>query len=122
MNGEETREKPLYWLGRKLIEQRVAVMAVVLALTAFFAYQTWGLYQAGFVTSFGDLLPQTHPFMKVHNKYAGTFGGANNVMIMVEVKQGNIFNVDTLTRIYKMTEEVDKVYGVSIWPFRQRRQ
>src|SRR5262249_25943827 len=60
-----------------------------------------------------DLLPQTHPFMKVHNKYAGTFGGANNVMIMVEVKQGNIFDVDTLTRIYRMTEELDKVYGVN---------
>ncbi|HYC23980.1 MAG TPA: MMPL family transporter [Candidatus Bathyarchaeia archaeon] len=114
MNGEETREKPLYWLGRKLIEQRAAVMAVVFVLTGFFAYETYGLYQSGFVTSFGDLLPQTHPFMKIHNKYAGTFGGANNVMIMVEVKEGNIFNVDALTRIYKMTEALDaKVYGVN---------
>ena len=31
--------------------------------------------------------------MQIHNKYAGTFGGANNVMLMVEVKEGNIFNV-----------------------------
>jgi len=105
-------ETPLYWLGRKLIEARFPVMIGVFLVTSFFAYHTFKLYQAGFVTSFGDLLPQTHPFMKVHNQYAGTFGGANNVVVMVENENG-IFNVDTLTRIYRMTEEVDKVYGVN---------
>ncbi len=32
---------------------------------------------------------------------------------MVEVKDGNIFTVETLSRIYKMTEELDQVYGVN---------
>lgn len=113
MSPETQNEKPLYWLGRKLIEKRVPVMIGVFIVTAFFGYHTYKLYEAGFVTSFGDLLPQSHPFMKVHNKYAGTFGGANNVMVMVEVKDGNIFDVSTLTRIYQMTEEVDRVYGVN---------
>ncbi len=108
-----TTEKPLYWLGRKLIEQRVPVMIGVVLVTAFFGWHTYKLFQAGFVTSFGDLLPQTHEFMKVHNKYAGTFGGANNVMVMTEVKEGHIFTPETLTRIYRMTEELDKVYGVN---------
>jgi hypothetical protein len=109
----ETTEKPLYWLGRKLIEKRVPVMIGVFIVTAFFGYHTYQLFRAGFVTSFGDLLPQSHEFMKIHNKYAGTFGGANNVMVMVEVKDGHLFNVNTLTRIYRMTEELDKVYGVN---------
>ncbi len=113
MSPETENEKPLYWLGRKLIEKRVPVMIGVFIVTAFFGYHTYQLYKAGFVTSFGDLLPQTHPFMKVHNKYAGTFGGANNVMVMVEVKDGHIFDVETLTRIYQMTEEIDRVYGVN---------
>lgn len=108
-----TTEKPLYWLGRKLIEQRVPVMIGVFLVTAFFGWHTYKLFNAGFVTSFGDLLPQTHPFMQVHNKYAGTFGGANNVMVMTEVKEGHIFTPETLTRIYRMTEELDKVYGVN---------
>jgi len=108
-----TEEKPLYWLGRQLIEKRVAVMIGVFVVTAFFGWHTYKLFQAGFVTSFGDLLPQSHPFMQVHNKYAGTFGGANNVMVMVEVKDGHIFTPETLTRIYRMTEEIDKVYGVN---------
>ena len=108
-----TTETPLYWLGRKLIEKRFPVMILVFLTTAFFGWHTFKLYQAGFVTSFGDLLPQTHPFMSVHNKYAGTFGGANNVVVMIETKDGTIFNVDTLTRIYKMTEALDRVYGVN---------
>ena len=108
-----TTEKPLYWLGRKLIEKRVPVMIGVLLVTAFFGWHTYKLFNAGFVTSFGDLLPQTHEFMKIHNKYAGTFGGANNVMVMLEVKEGHIFTPETLTRIYRMTEELDKVYGVN---------
>ena len=108
-----TTEKPLYWLGRKLIEKRIPVMIGVLLVTGFFGWHTYKLFNAGFVTSFGDLLPQTHEFMKIHNKYAGTFGGANNVMVMAEVKEGHIFTPETLTRIYKMTEELDRVYGVN---------
>lgn len=113
MNPDTNAEKPLYWLGRKLIEVRFPVMVGVFIVTAFFGYHTYRLFQAGFVTSFGDLLPQTHEFMKIHNKYAGTFGGANNVMVMLEVKDGHIFTPETLTRIYRMTEELDKVYGVN---------
>ncbi len=108
----QPKESPLYWLGRKLIEKRIPVLIGVFLTTAFFAWHTWKLYESGFVTTFGDLLPQSHPFMKVHNEYAGSFGGANNVVIMVENEDG-IFNVDTLTRIYRMTEELDKVYGVN---------
>jgi uncharacterized protein len=106
-------EKPLEWLGRKLIEKRFPVMVMVFLVTGFFAYHAYQLYRAGFVTAFGDLLPQTHPFMKVHNEFAPTFGGANNVVIMLEVKEGNIFNPKTLTKIYEMTQEIDKIDGVN---------
>jgi predicted RND superfamily exporter protein len=107
---DEQDKRALYWLGEKLIDYRHPIMAIVLAITAVFAY--WS-FQLRLETSFGDLLPQTHPFIQIHNKYAGTFGGANNVQLMVEVKDGNIFNVPTLARIYKITEAVDQVYGVN---------
>ena len=45
-------------------------------VTALFAY--WG-FQLPLVTSFGDLLPQNHPYIQIHNKFSGTFGGANNI-------------------------------------------
>src|SRR5438128_6892070 len=103
-------KRALYWLGERLIDYRHPVMAVVLVVTAVFAY--WS-FQLQLATSFGDLLPQTHPFVQIHNKYAGTFGGANNIQLMVEVKDGDIFTVSTLDRIYKITEEMDRVYGVN---------
>ncbi|MGD0946129.1 MAG: MMPL family transporter [Candidatus Binatia bacterium] len=100
----------LYWLGDKLIDYRLPVSIVVILVTAMFAY--WGS-QLRLVTSFGDLLPQNHPYVKIHNKYSGTFGGANNINIMIQVKEGSIFNVDTLNKIWRMTEGLDKVYGVN---------
>ena len=40
-------------------------------------------------------------------------GGANNIQLMVEAREGDIFNVQSLVRIYKITEEMDRVYGVN---------
>ena len=100
----------LYWLGDKLIEYRHPVSIVVLLVTAMFAY--WG-FQLRLVTSFGDLLPQDHEYIKIHNRFSGSFGGANNIMIMLEVKDGTIFNPETLNKIWHMTEGLDKVYGVN---------
>jgi uncharacterized protein len=106
----EQDKRALYWLGERLIDYRHPVMIVVLIITAYFAYLS---FQLKLETSFGDLLPQSHPFVQIHNKYAGTFGGANNVQLMVEARDGDIFNVPTLVRIYKITEEMDRVYGVN---------
>src|SRR5438445_362361 len=111
-SGEASEEdkRALYWLGERLIDYRHPLMIVVLIVKAYFAYLS---FQLKLETSFGDLLPQSHPFVQIHNKYAGTFGGANNIQLMVEVKDGNIFTVSTLDRIYKITEEMDRVYGVN---------
>ena len=106
----EQEKRALYWLGDRLIDYRHPVMLVVIIVTGLFAYWT---FQLRLETSFGDLLPQSHPFVQIHNKYAGTFGGANNIQLMVEVKDGNIFSVPTLARIFRITEEIDKVYGVN---------
>jgi predicted RND superfamily exporter protein len=108
--GGPQDKRALYWLGEKLIDFRLPVTIVVLLVTAFFGYHA---FQLRLVTSFGDLLPQGHPFIKVHNRYAPTFGGANNIQLMAEVREGDLFNIETLTRIFKITEAVDRVYGVN---------
>src|SRR5262249_45049372 len=103
-------KRALSGLGERLIASRHPVMLLVLIITGLFAYWT---FQLRLETSFGDLLPQSHPFVQIHNKYAGTFGGANNIQLMVEVRDGDIFTVPTLARIYRITEEMDRVYGVN---------
>ena len=101
---------PLKRLGELLIKYRFPVTFVVAVITAFFAYQA---AQLRLVTSFAELLPQNHPYIQIHNRFSGTFGGANNVMIMLEVKDGTIFTPETLNKIWKMTQGVDQVYGVN---------
>jgi uncharacterized protein len=101
---------PLKRLGELLIKYRFPVLILVAAITGFFAYQT---LQLRLVTSFGELLPQSHPYIKIHNRFSSTFGGANNVMVMIEVKDGSIFTPETLNKIWNMTRGLDKVYGVN---------
>src|SRR6478736_2480361 len=103
-------KRALYWLGDQLIEWRNPVMILVIIVTALFAY--WAA-QLRLVTSFGDLLPQSHEYIKIHNRFSASFGGANNIMIMIEVKDGSIFTPETLNKIWRMTTGLDKVYGVN---------
>jgi uncharacterized protein len=100
----------LYKVGEWLIDNRFWVSLVTIAFTAFMAYES---IQLQMFTSFGELLPYRHPFVAVHNKYAQQFGGANNITIMFEVKEGTIFNRETLTRIFKATQVVDILPGVN---------
>ena len=85
-------------------------LAAILVVTAFFAFQIPGVRM---VSDFADLLPQGHPYIRLHNQIRDTFGGANNVIFAVEVERGDIFTNDTLQRIHRITQEIDSVYGMN---------
>jgi predicted RND superfamily exporter protein len=110
--GETSAEakRALYWLGEQLIDHRHSISVVVLLITAWFGYLT---AQLKLETAFGELLPQTHPYVQTHNKYSGTFGGANNIMVMLQVREGTIFTPEILSRVFRMTEGLDRVYGIN---------
>ncbi len=97
-------------MGRTLIRWRVAVLAVVAVVTAFFGYHAM---QLRLLSRFDELLPANHPYVAVHRQFAKSFGGANTVLLMVRVRQGDIFNIKTLDKIWAITEEIDKIYGVN---------
>ena len=88
---------------------RVAILIVILLITAFFAYQLKNLQV---YTSFEDLLPQDHPFIKVHNEIRKNFGGANQVLIMVQVRKGDIFNRKTLGKVQDISKRLRQTPGV----------
>lgn len=85
-------------------------VAVILLVTVFFALQVPGVRM---VSDYADLLPQEHPYIKTHNIIRDTFGGANNVIVAVKVKEGTIFNNDTLNRIHRITQKVDELTGIN---------
>ncbi len=92
-----------------IIHRRLLVLVIITAITAYFGYQCRNLTIA---TNFNDLLPQTHPYVKVHNKFRETFGGANFLVIMVAVKDGTIFNRLTLEKIRYITNELEGLPGI----------
>ena len=53
--------------------------------------------------NFLDLYPPDHPYTQFAKKHARMFGSANVLVVAVEVKDGDIFNVETLNKIDRMT-------------------
>ena len=59
------------WLADALIRNRVAVLIVLVLMTAFLGYHTSFLrMDPGFTKS----IPLSHPYMKTYTKYADQFG------------------------------------------------
>jgi uncharacterized protein len=98
-----------YRFGEWILRRRFLVVLVLGGLTAFFGYFA---LQTTLVTSFGDLLPQNDPFVKIAHKYDRFFGSVNNVTIMVEARHGTIYTHKILAKIAKMTGDLDLVYGI----------
>ena len=79
-------------------------------VTGFFAWKIPGLKM---YSDFADLLPQTHSYIELHNEIKDTFGGANVIIVGIEVEQGDIFTSETLALIHRMTLAVDSLPGVN---------
>ena len=100
----------LYRLGEGLIRNRFLITIGVLLITGFMAWQALSIQMS---TSFNDLLPYRHPFVRVHFRFADQFGGANNVNVMLKVDKGDVFTVGLLRKVYDMTQAMDRVTGVN---------
>lgn len=86
------------------------IIALILFATVFFAFQIPAVRMA---SDYADLLPQEHPYIQTHNIIRDTFGGANNVIVSVKVRDGTIFTNDTLARIHRITQRVDELTGIN---------
>jgi len=118
-------EKFMERLADHVIEKRNIYTTIAIIITIFFG---WQCRKLSVKTVFADLLPQTHPYIKLHNEIRNKFGGANQVLIMLGVrttgKYQDIFNVETLTKVKKITEDlqvfnaVDRYKIISIASFK----
>ena len=92
-----------------LLRYRGIITLGIAVVTIFFATR---LHNLKISTDFRDLLPQGHMYIKVHNEFSKLFGGANFLVILVEVKAGDIFNTRTLSKIQYLSDELFKIKGV----------
>jgi predicted RND superfamily exporter protein len=92
------------------IRHRTATVAVIGTLTLCMLVLASGVQ---IKTVFEDLLPRSHPYVRVHERFGDTFGGSNVVSLMLEVEQGDIFKSSVLEKVRKVTRDLQQVEGVN---------
>lgn len=90
-------------IARFIIGHRRLSAAVLFAITAFFAV---GLRHVQLETIFSDLLPSDHPFVETYKAHPN-FGNPLTVTLMVQRKDGDIYNPDTLAKVWDLTRDID---------------
>lgn len=86
------------------------ILVVLAIITLFFAYQMRNLKVQ---TEFDDLLPSNHPYVALHKSVRSLFGGANKVTVVVKVKEGDIFNENTLSKVMRLTRAAQLLPSVN---------
>lgn len=92
-----------------VIKFRLMVLIAMILITGFFATQ---IFHMQMFTQFLDLFPANHPYVKVHKQYERFFGGAYQATLVLEVKNGDVFNQETLNKIQRIQYDVDLIPGV----------
>jgi predicted RND superfamily exporter protein len=95
-------------VARWVMAHRGLMTLVFVAITAFFAA---GLRNVELKTIFSDLLPKDDPFVQVFKDHPN-FGNPLTVTLMVKNKHGDIYNHDTLAKVWQLTRDIDLAPGV----------
>ena len=90
------------------MNNRTLSLAILMGVTVFFAI---GLRDVELKTIFSDLFPKNHPFVETYKDHPN-FGNPLTVVMMVKTKSGDIYNFETLSKVWRMTREIDLTPGV----------
>jgi hypothetical protein len=70
-----------------------------------------GLPRVQLKTIFSDLLPRDDPFVQVYKDHPN-FGNPLTITLMVRRKDGDIYNAETLEKVWQLTRDIDLAPGV----------
>ncbi len=97
-----------YRLAHWVLAHRKLAWLFFIVVTAFFAA---GLPRVQLQTIFSDLLPTDDPYVQVYKDHPG-FGNPLTVAVMIKRRDGDIYNADTLAKVWQFTRDIDLVPGV----------
>jgi hypothetical protein len=108
-------------LPKRFIEQYLYFLlrnrwpvAIFIALgTGFFVW--YSIFHLTIFTNFFDLYPPRHPYIQVYTKYRSMFGTSNVLLMVVEARQGTIFDdPEIVAKVDRITVDLlQKVPGVN---------
>ncbi|TMA53139.1 MAG: hypothetical protein E6J80_11615, partial [Deltaproteobacteria bacterium] len=93
-----------------LLKFRLPIVIVLAFMTLVLGYNA--LHMRVY-TNFFDLYPPGHPYIQLYQKYRRMFGTANVLMMAIETKEGDIFNVDTINKVNYATLQTLETAGVN---------
>jgi uncharacterized protein len=86
-----------------LLGHRFVALVAVGVVTAFFAA---GLPHVQIKTVFSDLLPKGHPYAETYRDHPN-FGNPLTMSVMIKVRDGTIYNPETLDKVWHFTRDID---------------
>ena len=95
-------------VARWVMNHRLFTALAFLVITAVFAT---GLPNVQLKTIFSDLLPADDPFVQVFQDHPN-FGNPLTVTVMIQRKDGDIYNTETLRKVWQFTRDIDLTPGV----------
>lgn len=96
-------------IAHTTMNYRALVLLLVLFATLCSIYE---LKNIKFSHSLRGMAPENHPYVKLQDKMEEVFGGSNLVCIALVVKEGDIFNKETLGKIYRVTQNLKDMRGI----------
>lgn len=90
-------------LARWVLAHRKLVWAFFALVTLFFAA---GLPNVKLQTVFSDLLPSNDPFVQVFKDHPN-FGNPLTMAVMVRRKDGDVYNAETIQKVWQLTRDID---------------
>jgi uncharacterized protein len=95
-------------IGDFVLRNRVVVGGLLVLISLVMVYYCTRVVIA---TKFDDFFPSYHHNVLLYQEWH-KYGGAQNLNVMIEVKDGDIFNPVTLQKIHDIQDAVDKLPGV----------
>jgi len=103
---------PQRWIEaylRFLLRYKRGTIVAVTLMTAFFGYHLTGIKLH---TDFFDFYPRQHEYIKFYEEFRRMFGSANIMSVILEVKDGDIYNPETLQKLDRITKYMVETRGV----------
>ncbi len=91
-----------------MLRHRAKALLAISLVTVFFGY--W-VYHLRIATDFISFYPPKHPYIELYNEYRNMFGSANVLVCAIEVKEGDVYDWETIDKVDRITQEILTIKG-----------